>query len=138
MLSIDANVWVAAFDPADRFHGTSADFLRATAAKGVALHGPEFVVLEVACALSRRAGNATVGDWARSHLHAHPALLLHPIDARCLSTAHEIGSRHLLRGADALYAATAHLHEAPLISWDDELVQRFGAETPTTWLTDNA
>jgi predicted nucleic acid-binding protein len=60
------------------------------------------------------------------------------MDERCLSTAHEIGVRVLLRGTDALYAATARLLDAPLVSWDDELVQRAGACTPDTWLTDQA
>jgi len=135
VLTLDANIWVAAFDPRDRFHQRSAVFLRAVALKGLRLHGPAFVALEVACALARRAGDPAVGGIAHERLRTHPALLLHPMDDRCLSTAHEIGVRRLLRGADALYAATANLLDAPLVSWDDEMVQRAGACTPDTWLT---
>jgi len=134
MLTLDANVWVAAFDPRDRFHEQSAVFLRAVSRAGLQLHGPAFVTLEVACAIARRAGDSVVGDVACEQLNAHPTLKLHPIDEPCLLAAREIGVRLLLRGADALYAATAELVTAPLISWDDELVQRAGALTPDMWL----
>lgn len=51
-----------------------------------------------------------------------------------LRQAISIGPRLLLRGADALYAATAVLYSADLVSWDNELVQRAGAVTPADWL----
>ncbi len=38
----------------------------------------------------------------------------------------------------ALYAATAKLLQAPLITWDDELVQRAKALTPDAWLAARA
>ncbi len=44
----------------------------------------------------------------------------------------------MLRGAIALYAATASLANAPLVSWDDELVSRAGAVTPQQWLAKRA
>jgi predicted nucleic acid-binding protein len=137
MLTLDANIWVAAFDPRDRFHQQSVAFLRAVALKRLRLHGPAFTALEVACALARRAGDPAVGSVAHDRLRRHPALRLHPMDDRCLATAHALGVRQLLRGADALYAATAKLFHAPLVSWDDELVHRAEASTPSTWLTDN-
>jgi predicted nucleic acid-binding protein len=138
VLTLDANIWVAAFDPKDRFHESSVAFLRAVARRKLRLHGPSFVTLEVACALARRAGDSAVGAVAHARLRSHPALLLHPMNDLCLSTAQEIGTAHLLRGADALYAATAQLATAPLVTWDEELVQRIGATTPSGWLTDNA
>lgn len=138
MLTLDANIWVAAFDPKDRFHESSVTFLRAVAQKELRLHGPAFVALEVACALARRAGDSAVGALAHTRLRSHPMLVLHPMNDLCLATAHEIGAAHLLRGADALYAATAQLVNAPLITWDEELIQRIGAATPAGWLTANA
>jgi predicted nucleic acid-binding protein len=40
----------------------------------------------------------------------------------------------MLRGADAVYAATARIAATPLITWDDELVQCAGGLTPDSWL----
>lgn len=44
MLTLDANIWTAAFDPSDRFHAQSTAFL-----------------------LSRRAGAVTPADWLVSN-----------------------------------------------------------------------
>lgn len=88
----------------------------------------------MACALARRAGDSAVGAVVEQRLRAHPALVLHALDDHFLEAAREFGVRRLLRGADALYAVTAQLLDAPLVSWDDELVQRAGAFTPDTWL----
>ncbi len=132
MFTIDANIWVAAFDSSDRFHERSVAFLRALAARQCALHGPVFLLLEAGCALARRARVPAAAAVVEQRLRAHPTLALHPLDDRCLSKATELGARRLLRAADALYAAVAELNGAPLVTWDDELVQRAGALTPET------
>jgi predicted nucleic acid-binding protein len=59
------------------------------------------------------------------------------VNERLLTSAQDLGLRQLLRGADALYAATAVLLHAPLLSWDDELVDRAGALTPEQWMAQN-
>jgi predicted nucleic acid-binding protein len=51
-----------------------------------------------------------------------------------LPIAEEVGCRVFLRGADALYAATARVTRTPLIAWDRELIERAGALTPEQWL----
>lgn len=138
MLTLDANIWIAAFDWQDRFHQESTAFLHAVARHHLRLHGPALVVLEAACALARRARSVATGQAALERLRAHPALVLHPMDARLLSVAQDLGLRRLLRGTDALYAATATLANAPLVSWDDELVSRADAITPDRWLAEHA
>jgi len=40
----------------------------------------------------------------------------------------------VLRGADALYAATAQATGSTLVSWDGEPIRRAGAITRTDWL----
>ena len=137
MLTLDANIWVAAFDRRDRFHQKSAAFLTVVASKDLRLHGPAFVTLEVACALARRADDSAVGVVVEQKLRAHPALALHPVDDRLLDAARDLGTDLLLRAADALYAATASITASPLVTWDDELVQRAGALTPDAWLAAN-
>ena len=134
MLTLDANIWVAAFDVRDRFHKRSVAFLRAVAGAELRLHAPAFLVVEVACALARRSGDAEIGSTAAARLQAHPSLKLHPLDAEVMAMAADVGARRRLRGADAPYAATAELARAPLISWDEELATRAGAATPDAWL----
>ncbi|MBI2373902.1 MAG: PIN domain-containing protein [Deltaproteobacteria bacterium] len=137
MLTVDANVWIAAFDPHDGFHGASVAFLRTLAARGIAPCGPAFVVIEVGCALARRAKDPDAGAVAQERLLSHPSLHLHPLDEALLSLARGTGPERLLRGADALYAAVAAALGAPLVSWDQELLERAEATTPEAWLAAN-
>ena len=65
------------------------------------------------------------------------ALRLYPHDDVLWGEALRLGTWQFLRGADALYSATAHLTGSQLISWDNELVRRAGALTPTDWLNVN-
>ncbi|HET7273625.1 MAG TPA: PIN domain-containing protein [Longimicrobiaceae bacterium] len=137
MLTLDSNVWVAAFDSRDAFHQRSEAFLRAVSINGVRLHSPAFVLVEVACASTRRARDPAVGRAVHDRLRRQPALRLHPLNDRCLAAAHEVGVRLLLRGADSLYVAVAEITDAPLVTWDSELVARAGAVTPEVWMAEN-
>ena len=137
MLTLDANIWIAAYDPRDRFHEQSTAFLFSAIQRRLRLYGPAFVLVEAACALARRAQSSTAGDTALERLSTNSLLVLHPLDDYLLATAAQLGVRQLLRGAGALYAATAAIHGAQLVSWDDELVRRAGAVTPATWLAAN-
>ncbi len=134
MLTVDANVWVAAFDARDRFHEASSAFFRSVAREGLRMNGPEFLALEVSCALARRARDARIGMASYERLRAHPALSLVPVGSDSIEAAQAIGSRYFLRGADALYAAAASRTGSPLITWDEELLSRFAGITPSEWL----
>ncbi len=138
MLTVDANVWVAAFDPGDAFHVASVAFLQAAIARGQRLAGPAFLPVEAGCAVARRAADVDLGRRASEALLANPVLALEPMTAELLHDAVRIGTAARLRAADALYAAVAERTATPLITWDKELVQRAGALTPATWMTQQA
>ena len=137
MLTLDANIWVAAYDPGDRFHAQSTAFLAAVTERQLELHGPAFLLVEVVCAVARRAQSPRAGEEALERLRRHPTLVLQPTSDQLLVLAAQLGARQLLRGADALYLATAAMRNAPLISWDEELINRAGAVSPTDWLAVN-
>jgi len=135
VLTLDANIWVAALDARDHFHAPSVEFLRAVGMAGMQLHGPESVTVEVACAVARRARVASAAVRAGELLRANPLLLLHPLDTDLLDLARELGVGMLLRAGDALYVATAKMFDAELVSWDAEVASRGGAVTPEEWMT---
>lgn len=137
MLVLDANLWVAAFDPADTFHSESVALFRAAAEHGLPLAGPSFVVLESVCALARRTGNAETARAAGEKMTRHPALHLEPLVGSLLKEAERLGVELRLRAADAIYAATAARLGSPLLSWDSELITRAGAVSPRDWLASN-
>ena len=138
MLALDANIWIAAFDSTDPFHDDSVALLRAAAERGLPLAGPSYVVLESVCALARRVGDSAIAQAAGEKMAEHPALRLEPLSEVLLAAAGQLGVDRRLRGADALYAATAERLGCPLLSWDSELITRGGALTPRDWLAANA
>jgi predicted nucleic acid-binding protein len=136
-LAIDASVWVAALDESDAFHDESQTFLAATAVEGARLIIPEFAVAEVACALARKLRSpVTARRLTQDILHASEARRA-PVDTELIDAALRLGTDACLRGADALYLATARLTGSTLVSWDQELIQRAGALSPPDWLNAN-
>jgi len=135
MLTVDANVWVAAFDTQDSFHTSSVAFLRKLAGEETIACAPAIAILEVACALARRYADPAIGHKVSVSMKANTLLHLEPLDDELLSEALRLGTRFRLRAADALYAASAALKtDGVLVSWDNDLIERAGAVTPTAWL----
>ena len=137
MLALDANLWIAAFDPADVFHGESVAVFIEAARRGLTLAGPSFVVLESICALARRVDDPRYAQAAAAKLADHPALHLEPVSETLLAEAERLGVERRLRGSDALYVATAMRLGCPLLSWDQELILRGGAKSPRDWLVES-
>lgn len=137
--TVDANIWVAAFDKTDRFHAESTKFLRVLALEAIISVAPAILIVEVACALTRRFADPDVGIEVAERLSTPGRLRLEPLTDALLAEAVRLGAGHRLRAADALYAATAALRTGGrLVSWDGELVERAGALTPTQWLAQRA
>ena len=134
MVTLDANIWVASLDPIDRFHSDSVHFLSVCAARKFELHGPAFLLVEVGCAIARRARSSAAGERAVGALRRNPALILHSMGDALVSLAAQLGASQLLRGADAIYVATAATLGVPLVTWDETVIVRSGAVSPNTWL----
>jgi predicted nucleic acid-binding protein len=100
----------------------------------VRLAAPAFLALESICALNRRLSSPTFAAAAAAQIANHPALYRQPLDEELLADAQRIGVERRLRGADALYLATAVRLGCPLLSWDAELCSRGGAWSPRAWL----
>lgn len=136
-LTIDASVWIAAADATDRFHQPSRELLRKIAAAGIAVIQPAFGRTEVACALARRLRDGVQAQQLTHLLMNRMVTSEIAMDAAFLSAVETIGTCQFLRGADALYATVAQQSHSPLISWDNEHLQRAGGMTPTEWLAAN-
>lgn len=137
MLTVDASVWVAAADPSDEFYAVSRDFLMGVARRRLRIYLPAYARIEIACALARRRRSAAAGQILANALVDSVSVVQVPLDTQFLAQALLSGTRAFLRGADALYVATAELNHARLVSWDGELVQRADAITPSDWLAAN-
>jgi predicted nucleic acid-binding protein len=137
-VAVDASVWVAAAEASDRFNPQSRAFLTRSVQRGVRLVIPTFALVEVACALARRRGEAGPARQL-TRLMLAPSRVEHiPVEADLVQRALQLGPESGLRGADALYVAAAQRTGATLVSWDRELIERAGAQTPAAWLAANA
>jgi predicted nucleic acid-binding protein len=136
VITVDASVWVGFLDRNDPFCADSEALLKRLQTFATPGFSPEFAVLEIACAVARRHRSAQAGRAAAGLLRRHPRLRLIET-ARLMPVAEDVGCEVLLRGADALYAATARLTGTPLVTWDRELIERGGGMTPREWLARN-
>ena len=134
MLTLDANVWVSVWDLSDRFHAESLRFLREVTRRRLPVTCPAIVLVESGCAIARRTGDAGKAERAIEQMRLSPLLTVIAMDDRLLAIAMSLGMRHKLRGADAIYAATAERHDAALITWDRQLRERAGGVSPSEWL----
>ena len=133
-LVVDASVWVSAADAADTLSTPSRTFLHTVMRRRDPIALPAIARLEVACALSRRLRDAARGrDLADGLLHSP---LITEIDlGSLLGTALTVGPESFLRAGDAFYAAVATDVDGIIISWDEELLRRANALTPSAWLS---
>jgi len=134
---VDASVWIAAQDQSDPFCKRSRLFLGHVVAAGTAIHVPSFARVEVACALARKLRNSLQGERLANMLLRTAGVNEHSVDSVLLAKALALGTAKFLRGADAMYSATAEIVGCALVSWDKEHLKRAGALTPDDWLLAN-
>ncbi len=138
MITIDASVLVAAGAPEDPAGADAAAFIEAALTDGLAIHQPTLTLVEVGAAIAGRTGDSDLASEAGAALLSMPGLVLHPLDLEAAADSAAIAARLRLRGAGAIYVATAVRSAAALVTLDDELLTRTSplvdAVTPTAWL----
>ena len=135
-LVVDASVWVSAADAADKLSAPSRTFLRSVMRQRDPIALPAIARLEVACALSRRLRDCRRGRDLADRFLLSP--LITEIDlGSLLGTALTVGTESFLRAGDAFYAAVATDEDGLIISWDEELLRRANAVTPSAWLSEH-
>ena len=138
MITIDASVLVAAASASDPARDDAFAFLAAVVASDVAIHQPTLTLVEVSAAIARRTGDDRLAGEIGSALLAMPGLVLHPLDLEASADAAALASRLGVRGADAVYVATALRHRTTLVTLDDDVRRRSSTivdvVTPAEWL----
>lgn len=124
MTVADASVWVSRFLIRDTFHDVSDSWLKKHIAAGLPLLAPTSLLAEVAGAVARRSGSSQLGYQAAQQVLRVPTLQLVSIGVDLGDFAAAVASTYRLRGADALYIAVARRLQVPLVSWDQEQLNR--------------
>jgi predicted nucleic acid-binding protein len=135
---IDASVWVAIFRENDVHHATCVQFLEAAVAGEQNLHIPNLALAEVAGVFARQSRNARLATRTVNAILALPRLERHEFTDAMADRATVLAVRCKLRGADAVYVSLADSLDLPLISLDQEILDRskrlVNARTPAKWL----
>jgi predicted nucleic acid-binding protein len=125
---VDASVWVSFFVTTDSTHAASVTWLERHTAAGGMVVAPSILLIEVAAAISRRLGPAGGGPAmalaAVSAIGRLPLTRIVPMDPDLVEEATELAAGHGLRGADAIYVATARRLAIRLLTWDADQLAR--------------
>jgi predicted nucleic acid-binding protein len=124
LFTIDASVFVAAYQVHESHSVMSREFLRLVKRSGVPLIEPAILPVEVAAALARTGSDAARAvEYAESIL-ALPYLDLQPVDEHLAKSALALAANCRLRGADSIYVAMAARYGASLVTLDSEQLKR--------------
>jgi predicted nucleic acid-binding protein len=119
-LTIDASVFLNAFNPAEPRHAESARLMRHIRGEAIPLVAPTLVLPEVAATIARAIGNAETARLFADQLRELPGLILVVLDETLAILAAQIASEHRLRGSDAVYGAVALRFGSPIVTLDRE------------------
>ena len=128
---VDASVWVSGFISKDINHNASRLWIERYIAEAGLLIAPAFLLVEVAAAVSRQAGQPALGREAIKTLYYVSAIRFMPLDSAFVWAAVEVAADLQLRAGDATYVAVARQLNIPLVSWDREQLQKAGNLTTT-------
>lgn len=124
MYTVDASVWVNAFDQRERGHEASRRFLEVVHVQALTVVAPGLLCVEVAGAISRtRNDPQRAREFADVVAHL-PNVTLLPLDEELAQQAQDLAAQNGLRGADAVYAAVAFHAGCTLVSLDQEHLTR--------------
>lgn len=123
---VDASVWISSLISQDVNHVVSRRWRRSWLADGGTFALPLLILAEVAGALTRRTGQARLGDRAVATILTNPAITLVAVDRQLATLAAQHASSFPLKGSDAVYTALAEQMGITLITWDNEQLTRAG------------
>src|SRR5215471_2361564 len=105
MYTVDASVWVNAFDQREPGHPVSRQFLEVVRGQAVPIIVPNLVLAEVAGAISRTRQAPAQAQAFAIALSRLPHVTVRVLGEGCALHALTLAAEHGLRGADAVYTA---------------------------------
>lgn len=125
--TVDASVFVNAFNPHEAGQPESLAVLTALRERGDPIVVPALLLPEIASAVARATGDRE-GALAYARATADlPHVTLVSLTSAMARQAAELAAMHRLRGADAVYVAVARRYGTTLLSRDEEQRRRASA-----------
>ena len=124
LFTLDASVFTSVCNRREEGSAASAALLAAIRAHALPLLEPALLPIEVAAAVRRGCGDETLAREYAEALMDLPHLTLVPVETDLCREAVRLAAKCSLRGADAVYVATAERYGAVLVTLDFEQRQR--------------
>jgi predicted nucleic acid-binding protein len=125
--TVDASVFVNAFNPYEEGHAESLAALTAMQERGDPVIVPTLLLPEIAAAVARASDDSGGAlDYATATVGL-PHLTLVTLTPTMARQAAELAATHRLRGADSIYVAVARRYGTTLVSRDEEQRSRGSA-----------
>lgn len=121
---VDASVWVSIIMRQDTNHAQSFAWWQRYVGSGGLIFAPELLLVEVSAAVGRRTQHQQLAVQAVTFLQQATGLQFVAVDTNLILDAADLAGRLNIRAADAIYVATAHQKALPLVSWDNEQLNR--------------
>lgn len=129
--TIDASVFINAFNPHEPGHEASQDFLALVHKRALPIIIPTLLLPELAATIGRGRRDAQLARRFAAQVTRFPHLLLVELDTLLTHQAVAIAADHKLRGSDAVYAAVALCFGCTLVSLDQEQCTQVAAVLAT-------
>jgi predicted nucleic acid-binding protein len=128
--TVDASVFLNAFNPYEAGHETSQQFLAHLRRQAAPIVVPTLLLPEVAAAIRRGRDDPALARRFAEALSRFPHLLLVPLDEPLAHQAVVAAAEHGLRGSDAVYVAVALRFGSTLVTLDREQCERASRAIP--------
>jgi predicted nucleic acid-binding protein len=125
--TVDASVFLNAFNPYEAGHEDSQRLLAHLQAQAWPIIVPTLLLPEVAAAIGRGREDADLARAFAAALRRLPHLVWVPLDEVLAGQAADMAAQHRLRGSDAVYLAVALRFGSTLITLDREQQERAAA-----------
>ncbi len=131
--TVDASVFLNAFNPYEAGHAESNRLLALLQEKAEPVIVPTLLLPEVAGAVARGRQDANLARRFAEALSRLPHLVIVPLDAVLARQAMEVAADHALRSSDAVYVAVALRFGSTLVTLDREQRERAAGLVSICW-----
>ncbi|MEW5872766.1 MAG: type II toxin-antitoxin system VapC family toxin [Chloroflexota bacterium] len=121
---IDASVYIALINANEPEHATCWTWFSTARAAQETILAPVILLAEVGAALSRGTGDAQLADQVVKQLTSAGMIELIPVTLPLAERAATIAANHRIRGCDAIYVALAEQSNSPLVTLDQQQLNR--------------
>jgi len=123
---VDSNVFIASLIENDTFYNESIDIIEKMNMKELIFHISPIIPIEVSCAIARRIGvkeaNETreiIQNWIKEK-----KIYIYELNETRMLEAQNYGTKYKLKGMDAIIVQLALELNNPLITFDNEIIER--------------